>query len=312
MFSDPCLRDSMGTFGVMPTELVTLIVSLAAASCPQTAAKLSLVSRQVQSWSDPHIFRNIVFGDDSWSAEDLDEHFSLAIADDASPRLVRGRSYIRTFSSKQYEKSTGQFCKFISLCPNIFSIAFWDAELPLGITSLSIPTLRRMSFQETSGLSLQSPLFKTVTHLDLAGWKFSSLPTLGVRNMTSLTHLVLSSATIDVSHVEEEVLKGAAPSLRLLILRLYEDAPPLPAEDLRKLRKSLPCVLPLTAPEECEDEEGEGEKGEIEKEEVPWLASFDVSCDTAFEEWCREIPEEDSFWHKAEKLLENLRLEESK
>ncbi|KAH8818788.1 hypothetical protein DL96DRAFT_1621944 [Flagelloscypha sp. PMI_526] len=294
----------MENFSVIPPELLMLIVSFAAASCPRTATKLSLVSRQVQSWSDPHIFRNIVIEDDCGAPEQLEEDYELVVAEDASPRLLRARTYVRTFSSRQSDTTESQFCKFFSLCPNLFSIAFWEAPLPLDMASLSFPTLRRMAFQETKGLSLESLLFKTVTHLDLVGWTFSRLPDLGVKRMTSLTHLMLSSWSIDTSHDEEELLKGAAPCLRLLILRLNDDYP-MPAGDLRKY---VPCVLPVASPEEYEDEdEDEGEKKEVEKEEVPGIPNFDVCGDKAFKEWCGKTPEEDSFWLKAEKLLESLR-----
>ncbi|KAH8818787.1 hypothetical protein DL96DRAFT_1621942 [Flagelloscypha sp. PMI_526] len=273
----------------LPAELAMLIVNFAAASCPAAAANLSLVSRQV----GPHIFQNIVVRDNIRVLEESGGRFDLVIAEVASPRLLRARTYVRTFSTQQFGNMDKGTYTFITLCPNIFSIALWGAPLPLGLTSLSISTLRRMAFQETKGLSLQSPLFKTVTHLDLVDWNFSRLPTLGVQGMASLTHLVLSSWSIDVSHVEEEMLKGAAPSLRLLILRLNQDYP-IPVEDLRNY---VPCVLPVTNPEE---------------EAIHGIASLDVCGHEAFKAWTGEIPEEESFWVKAEKLLENLRrLEES-
>ncbi|KAH8818786.1 hypothetical protein DL96DRAFT_1621936 [Flagelloscypha sp. PMI_526] len=280
---------STATSNELPIEILMVVISLAAASSPRVAVNLSLVSHEVQRWSDSHLFKNIVI-QDSHIPRAMEVLLDSFILKNASARFLQARNYVRTFSTKQVKDNKKRLPKFISRCPNLFSIALWNYPLPLGISSLIMPSLRRVAFPNTRGLSFESPIFRTVTHLELVNWDIPIPPSLGLQSMKYLTHLILSPWGFYPLGIDQAAVELFPLGLQILFLALKENGvhmrhwPPRRGTDIKYL-------LPVTGPNVS----------------VPGIENLDVYGDEAFKVWSGEIPEEESFWVKGERLLQSSR-----
>ncbi|KAH8824209.1 hypothetical protein DL96DRAFT_1613387 [Flagelloscypha sp. PMI_526] len=210
----------MGTS--LPLDLARLVIEFTASAdwSLQTVTALSLVSKEVQSWSDRYLFRDIVVGDDGLPRT---EEFMRDFAQDNAPiRFQTARSYVRTFSTQATDGDERLALKFLLCCTNIHSIAFWHMTIPSPLRDRSIPSLERLSFSpgDDARLSFSAPLFRTITHLEIAGYDSSDWPVLwsaGLSSMPSLTHLVLDALPDVKPHIH--LLSNLPDSVRIIMLR---------------------------------------------------------------------------------------------
>ncbi|KAH8826088.1 hypothetical protein DL96DRAFT_1607143 [Flagelloscypha sp. PMI_526] len=216
----------------LPVDLAREIIELAAASdtSRQTARSLSLVSREIQSWSDRFHFQNLVEDPSGPEEKDFLAHF---VSDQPSNRLKRARLYVLRFASRRSYDHQGHIG-----CPNLTSLALWAVELPALFQhpNQSLPNLRRLCFSfvygGASAISFRSPAFQNVTHMDLGAWAVEDWPTFwqaGTELMGSLTHLVLngkSARTEERQNLISEAMSHMPPALRVLIVIVEEETLP--------------------------------------------------------------------------------------
>ncbi|KAH8804205.1 hypothetical protein DL96DRAFT_636356 [Flagelloscypha sp. PMI_526] len=81
----------MENFSNIPIEVARLIIENAASN-QSAATALSCVSREIQLWSDPLLFRNIVIESTNWTTDSMARFVQSYISDDPSPRIRRARN----------------------------------------------------------------------------------------------------------------------------------------------------------------------------------------------------------------------------
>ncbi|KAH8798453.1 hypothetical protein DL96DRAFT_1824693 [Flagelloscypha sp. PMI_526] len=162
-------------------------------------------------------------------------------SDNPPPRLKRARHYVQRVAMKQSFDNNGLLRKFISVCPQLRSLALWSLPAHAELCLLSLLHLQKLTFGKTfdKDISFSSSLFHFITHLELvsyptSGWEF--LWAKGLANMSGLTHLVLDATEITpqrgsllpfVSDASDHM-----PS-NLFVLLLYVDArQPAPDDDI--------------------------------------------------------------------------------
>ncbi|KAH8824195.1 hypothetical protein DL96DRAFT_1613351 [Flagelloscypha sp. PMI_526] len=284
----------------LPLDLAKLIIEFAASDdwSLRTSISLSLVSKEVQTWSDVYFFRDIVIEEDAIPLKT--KTFMTEFSQENPPlRLHTARSHVRTFSTKQSDKEDTEdeeevVFRFLALCSNLHSIALWHMSVPSGLLDLSIPSLRRLSFGagKHDQVSFSMPLFNSITHLEIAGYNSSEWPALwsaGLRSIPSLTHLALDA--LPLSDCQSDLLKRLPASFSLVLVRnieTYESELMQGVDD--------PRIVVFT------DSDDIG---------LPFL---DIFSD-GFHAWTGQQPEEETYWVQGEKLsakqrqnIENLPL----
>ncbi|KAH8831994.1 hypothetical protein DL96DRAFT_1812738 [Flagelloscypha sp. PMI_526] len=177
----------------------------------KTARALSLVSKQVQKWADPAIFRDILITDFQ-TLRNCRLVMDAVINSSSGERFEHVRHCIKTFTCMHVSDPEGRIARFLERCPNIFSIALWGLPFPglLLSTKACYPSFRMACFEamdygsHTAGNSvrqvplLRLPPFQNLTHLDWSSWSFTDWSKelwtgAGLGTVPSLTHLVLSA-----------------------------------------------------------------------------------------------------------------------
>ncbi|KAH8826068.1 hypothetical protein DL96DRAFT_1273945 [Flagelloscypha sp. PMI_526] len=296
------------SFQDIPKDLARDIFELAAHPdrLSARATSLSLVSREVQSWTDICLFRNIAFKSTMRTRAER-SFLDAIISDDRSPRLEQARKYVRTISSQDQPDPEGLIERFVSVCPLLESIALWHMSPKSQMLNLSISSLRKMTFYDDMGkdslhFSLRYPLFHSLTHLDLGGWSYKDWPRIrnaGIREMTSITHLVLSGlsdGSIRVTEIISEMSSHLPPNLHLLFLLLDEGQ----VEELLMIGASFHydsrVVVAIDDPDFGSFYEALG---------------VHVNDGIAWTSWTGETKWEESFWCQSNRLRDAKRLLEA-
>ncbi|KAH8824276.1 hypothetical protein DL96DRAFT_1613567 [Flagelloscypha sp. PMI_526] len=215
------------------------------------------------------------------------EFMCSLIEGSATARVQMAKMHLRTFTTKQDEDDDGLIAKFLPLCPNLFSIAFWQSTIPPPLRDLSIPSLRRVLLYTDgeNNFSFSAPIFRSVTHLDVGGFDSDEWPILrsaGLRCMPSLTHLVIDGGQARrLAIVFDDILLNLPPSIRIVLMQV--DDTPSGLED--------PRILLFNNPEEHDPAD------------LPCLDVFH----SGFHAWTGKQCEEETFWTVGEKLLEEKR-----
>ncbi|KAH8804183.1 hypothetical protein DL96DRAFT_1631424 [Flagelloscypha sp. PMI_526] len=217
----------MKQFSDIPIDVARLVFEIAATSDQQTACALSYVSQQVQSWSDPFLFRHIVI----IALVSLDEamlrFIDSFISKDPSPRIRRARGYVKTISSKQYDDGYSRIPNFVRRYSSLESLRLRSLTSTHLLFKLIVPSLRKLSFpyHDTDIMTRNMPLFYAITHLEVDAYETFTIwdADFDISAMPSLTHLtvVMNKNRInDMNTVITTVSAYIPPRFKLLLLLL--------------------------------------------------------------------------------------------
>ncbi|KAH8828966.1 hypothetical protein DL96DRAFT_1596115 [Flagelloscypha sp. PMI_526] len=232
----------MEALHTLPLDILRLLFEFSASTGHESARALSLVSKEVQCWTDPYLFRTLHGNNLYYSETSRTSLFDQICTPDASPRFVLARKYIRAVAWKDYvhkskvTQALDYFPYMSQLClwGNIFPFQPRDSEDQSFQITQGYPFLRRVSacMYELGTLpsnSFDTPFWMTITHLQLRLGGLISSPQSAFQlplfvNMRSLTHLALLSATSekepDVELAFSRLKLAFAPSLVLCLVAL--------------------------------------------------------------------------------------------
>ncbi|KAH8814745.1 hypothetical protein DL96DRAFT_1684985 [Flagelloscypha sp. PMI_526] len=227
----------------LPLDILRLLLEFSASAWLESAKALSLVSREVQGWTDPHFFQivegSFLFGEYRISLLDR------MCMSDASPRLVLARNYVRAAAWRNFvpqqsyiKQALDHFPNLVQLClwNNVFPFepknGSWSSLQPFEITQ-KYPSLRRVATCLNDLLNVPqnafgSPFWTTVTHLHLTyshaiSSRHSPFELPLFVTMPSLTHIALSTIlggrnerNVDLAF--SRVTATLPPSLKLCLL----------------------------------------------------------------------------------------------
>ncbi|KAH8828930.1 hypothetical protein DL96DRAFT_1708103 [Flagelloscypha sp. PMI_526] len=301
----------------LPLDILRLLFEFSASASFESAKSLSLVSREVQSWTDPHLFQ-IVHGhigngcDEFWTCL-LDE----MCMPDASPRLILARNYVRAVAWKEMVDENSDIEKPLDHFSNLVQICLWSNFFPgqldyplhdrLEITQ-AYPSLRRVAtciFDErTTPLNaFGSPFWTAITHLQLLyhcpmSSPYSPFQSPLFATMPSLTHLALlsegSGIELDVDLALSRVRDSFPKSLVLCLLRLR---------------------VPFGSNEEYWTAEMANTSSKIDQRIVMWMGLSEINAgdmvvtsDDNFQDWCGVHDGVQTIWDKGEAILKKRQL----
>ncbi|KAH8798426.1 hypothetical protein DL96DRAFT_886473 [Flagelloscypha sp. PMI_526] len=232
----------MQTQEELNVDVLRLLLEFAGSSSRSSALALSLVSHEVQSWMDPHLFKCIIQTEKTSAFHDgaLCKESQLLrnmAHTNASPRLVRARAYIRAIGWKIW----GNFYPIIEEClplfPNVEQVCFWNLIFPtrgdIDFTRI-YPSLRRICTcvdERLPSRTFSEPFWSTVSHLHLRCVLQLSADDSPFREpifegMPSLTHLIVDCSLLSRAKYVDRILTGSQasltspPNLKLCILGL--------------------------------------------------------------------------------------------
>ncbi|KAH8828919.1 hypothetical protein DL96DRAFT_1595972 [Flagelloscypha sp. PMI_526] len=176
----------------LPLDILRLLLEYSASTRFESARVLSLVSKEVQSWTDPHFFQtvNALFYSGKYAISSLDR----MCMPDASPRLVLARNYVRAVAWRSYVPKPFYVKQALENFPDLAQVCIWSTVFPFQpedtssqsslrpfVITQMYPPLRRVATC-IDGLStvppnaFGSPFWTTVTHLHLNYYRALSLP----------------------------------------------------------------------------------------------------------------------------------------
>ncbi|KAH8822580.1 hypothetical protein DL96DRAFT_1714038 [Flagelloscypha sp. PMI_526] len=205
-------------FPPIPLDVGRTVFGLAASQDLTTAKMLSLVSKNVQTWSDVHLFRHILTSSPAPGTDPVVGMLDLMLNSDSVTRYVRARAYVTTVRWQASKLLLSNIIpNLLLLCPNLTFLQLRQAfpsegyhlqTLRLRFLQIDLHDPEESSPKRAAGL-LTSPCFQTVVYLhplyfDSFGWdlvrcgalnNFSRLrvlclPTSSVRKGCLLQHVV--------------------------------------------------------------------------------------------------------------------------
>ncbi|KAH8828889.1 hypothetical protein DL96DRAFT_1789646 [Flagelloscypha sp. PMI_526] len=301
----------------LPLDILRLLFEFSASTNIESAKVLSLVSKEVQSWTDPHLFQIVrKFGTNSSGISETSLLGQMCIPD-ASPRIILARNYVR---SLVWDKSVpkGSYTEqALKLFPNLTQLCLWQNIFPANRkdplkqdfeTTQSYPSLRRVATCLYSQLSVppnafSSPFWMTITHLQVRSviqisFMHSAFQLPLFIPMTSLTHLAISRfadvVELDTNLALSRVRGTFPPSLTLCLLDLmpygsvslrhwFEDM----TEACLKIDERIVMWWP-------------DPRGDIDEMAV-------VRSNDPFQDWCRVQDGAQTFWEMGEAVLKRRR-----
>ncbi|KAH8804179.1 hypothetical protein DL96DRAFT_636006 [Flagelloscypha sp. PMI_526] len=272
----------------VPLDIARLIVENAAVSDRSTACALSRVSREVQFWSDPFLFRIIVIQGEGTVSKAMGDFINNFISENPTQRILRAQSYVKMFSSRQKSDEENRIPRFIARCTTLEALCLWTLGLNSSFMSINIPSLRRISFScfRKWPQTFRVPLFRSATHLEIDSADGAGMWDAGLPSISTLTHavLVVPEGTVTKS-VLSTISSQLPPQLEvlLLVMRKNEKA------SLEGVSHDDRIVIGISLwPGENLSENSSDEKYVYEDE---------------WDTWAGEKPEEHTCWAKAEGML---------
>ncbi|KAH8822135.1 hypothetical protein DL96DRAFT_1620298 [Flagelloscypha sp. PMI_526] len=221
----------------VPADVLRLLLEHSASADRTLAAVLGLVSCQVQSWTDPHLFRFLLHTKKG-NFKILDEMASP----NASPRLMRARFYVHSLTHLFEMRKRSLLQGYLTLLPNLQSLCLWMTPFPVDGHKKTFdftqvhPSLRRMCFT-LPGLyrlaedAFSHPFWSNITHLHISlESNFSATFSSFAREelfgtMFNLTHLAFSDLEAEEDDIEtalSRVIASLPPSLKLCLLPVLQ------------------------------------------------------------------------------------------
>ncbi|KAH8828890.1 hypothetical protein DL96DRAFT_1814195 [Flagelloscypha sp. PMI_526] len=309
--------DAMDTVHSLPLDILRLVFELSASTSVESAQVLSLVSKEVQRWTDPHLFQIVrKAGHNSFeiSKTSLLEQMCMP---DASPRIIVARNYVRSLVLDKFASKGSHFPEqALEIFPNLTQVCVWGNIFPLkGMGSLSqnfeitqsYPCLRRIATCLDSQANVPpnafgSPSWMNITHLQVRSYRPISSDGSAFQlplfiSMTSLTHLALSRM-IDKEEYNADlafsrVRKTFPPSLILCLLDLMPSGTLAINHWYRDMTNR--CL-------------------KVDERIVMWWTGpkYDVGemvarTHNSFQDWCRVQDGEQTFWEMGEAVLKRRR-----
>ncbi|KAH8798397.1 hypothetical protein DL96DRAFT_1720519 [Flagelloscypha sp. PMI_526] len=272
---------------------IRLCTEFSASSNLESARTLSLVSQEVQLWTDPFLFRCICQHEFSTPYQLLDQMCSHY----ASPRLVRARSYVRAigWKSPMMERNLPQY---LATLPNISQLCMWVQTNYFTGGQTVYSSLRRLFSSASQTNSFNLPFWSTITHLHLYTVRTMvetfEQPLFG--SMIQLSHLAIGTLDRywkeepDIAAAVECVRRAFPPSLRLCLLSLDIQVRPSNHAQLQelcdgKVDNRIVVCLPT--------------KPTLQLNGLLVLNSRDH---TTYLQWCVDQAESDTYWEKGEEI----------
>ncbi|KAH8823731.1 hypothetical protein DL96DRAFT_1615343 [Flagelloscypha sp. PMI_526] len=200
----------------LPSDILWNIFAVAAEDSKETGSRLSLISKEVQQWVDPILFRHINLSCDEITPAQLRDTLS------ASPRLSHAVQFTtgaliwgRFRSANTPDPDT--WIEFLSQLPSFRALSLMNERIEsqetLDIYNVEIPKLRHLFLPVAySAIPFNLPLrlFASITHLAL---DFSSLAQVRYdwRTFSTLEHIQILAIDLMGS---KKTRYGSYPSLR--------------------------------------------------------------------------------------------------
>ncbi|KAH8823395.1 hypothetical protein DL96DRAFT_1713811 [Flagelloscypha sp. PMI_526] len=303
----------MKTINNLPLDVLRLLFEYAASSSLESAQTLSLVSKEVQFWTDPHLFHTV-------QRKSHDGDYRLCLLDqmclpEASTRLVQARNYVRIAAWEDFAPHSN-IKRALEKCPNIIQLCLWGNVFPFEpndsgyhpfeITQ-SYPSLRRVAtniddLENIPPSGFSCPFWMTITHLQVNYYSAVSSPETPFQvplfaAMTSLTHLAFFPSN---SGAQRELDYNVALS------RIKNTFPP----------SLILCLLSLMAPQDVAHENWlvhiVKTSRNVDHRIVLWSWSPEDNADEvvvtneddAYQVWCGVQDGVQTFWEMGEAILE--------
>ncbi|KAH8798428.1 hypothetical protein DL96DRAFT_886525 [Flagelloscypha sp. PMI_526] len=120
---------------VLSSDVLQLIIDIAASSSISAALVFSLVSHEVQSWADLFIFNCFTHRENAHNRNpsrwDTKRILEVLCSPHASPRLIRARSHVRTIVWQPRMDSRVLIQEWLSTFPNLNQLCVWNSLFPL-------------------------------------------------------------------------------------------------------------------------------------------------------------------------------------
>ncbi|KAH8828925.1 hypothetical protein DL96DRAFT_1708097 [Flagelloscypha sp. PMI_526] len=235
----------MGASHRLPLDILRLLLEFSASANIESARALSLVSKEVQQWTDPHLFQTVKGLGLRYSGDRMPDATLLerVCMSDASPRLIRARKHVHTVAWERNVPHKSSIEPVLKYFPHLVQLCLWSNIFPYRQSQFgsqrehfeitrSYPSLRRLatciySLLNISPNAFGSPFWMTITHLHVR--YFIAISSQGsplqlplFATMKSLTHLALSPVSgegEDDSNLAFSRVGGAFPlSLNVCLL----------------------------------------------------------------------------------------------
>ncbi|KAH8823822.1 hypothetical protein DL96DRAFT_238211 [Flagelloscypha sp. PMI_526] len=226
-------------FLALPLDLARYIVEFAAQQALHTAVSFVLVSKVIQSWTDPFLFHTI-----ARAPFPLQKFITLLSSRNfASPRIIQAREYIRHVYTTSYISRRYLFDLFYR-CPNISCLQIATGISTLRDVARTTPrSLRRLYLTDSTWgeQNFSTPFFRNITHLivfhspsTMLSGHAESLQKLltQLHTLYNLTHLCTNILIGYVSQVNELIPKGnlrgleaSSRKLRIFLLSVERWSP---------------------------------------------------------------------------------------
>ncbi|TEB38260.1 hypothetical protein FA13DRAFT_1725907 [Coprinellus micaceus] len=223
-------RKPVDTFLDLPEDVARLIFEVAVvedACRPQYA----LISKQVQRWVEPIIYRDVVV--------DLRRGWfhRTATAPVSSKPPDFFALYVKSLFFRVYDASNNDrdAAQILQKCRSVHSLAIWSYIFPGSLPRLqaviSSPSLAPtqismsqfvLSSDESTNRSFSHPIFSSVTHLDITCMEEEGeMVWTSLKNLSRLTHLSIDIYLVNdrnPAQLAKDILSNCPTDLRILII----------------------------------------------------------------------------------------------
>ncbi|KAH8828898.1 hypothetical protein DL96DRAFT_1595904 [Flagelloscypha sp. PMI_526] len=299
----------------LPHDILRLLFEYSASTSTGSAKMLSLVSKEVQGWTDPYLFKTIQELGDTYSGISATSVLGRMLMTDASPRIVLARNYVRALAWRKFIPNLSYIRQALESFPNLTQLCLWGSLFPshargsndrlfsFAVTQ-NYPSLRRVatcieSPSNISSNSFGSPFWMNITHLQVKysrtiSSSVSALELPLFTNMSSLTHLSLLCTA-----------GGSEANTDLAFSRVRNNFPP----------SLILCLLDLKAPLDVDRkhwlDEMASSSFKVDKRIVMWSSVLEDDADEVvvsdgsdgFQAWCEFQDGLQTFWEKGESVL---------
>ncbi|KAJ2924612.1 hypothetical protein H1R20_g12483, partial [Candolleomyces eurysporus] len=235
-------------FSDLPEDLCRLVFELVAESDPETGRSCALVSKEVNAWIEPILYRTLIIQSEA-QLESLRRIVEDTNQIDSSSTKSTDffATYVKVVAIVTLRSDAANALSVLKACPNVEILVLWSnpnkleagGASPYGtlakdlrdlrdfITSPKLSPRRISMFHHiltTSEVHFSHPIFQNVTHLELvrvdskAGWET-------LRSLPCLTHVSAHclSSLEGCGQWTREAMDLFPPTLRVFIVWFYPD-----------------------------------------------------------------------------------------